>query len=98
MSNERTQPPGALTVWSARLTVIGVLDSDSTMRISSSTSGCGSWIVSRPILAELLRKMSANPGAITALTPIPWIAQTACSRDEPQPKFGPASITLAPSY
>ena len=54
--------------------------------------------MSSPILAELLRKMSAKEGAMTTPTPICWIAQTACSREEPPPKLGPARRMGAPAY
>src|SRR4029453_10039260 len=40
--------------------------------------------------------MSPNRGATTALKPQSRNAQTACCRDEPVPKFGPATRMLAP--
>jgi hypothetical protein len=40
--------------------------------------------------------MSAKLGAMMARKPYWSIAQGACSRDEPQPKFSRASSTLAP--
>ena len=40
--------------------------------------------------------MSAKLGAITASKPSSWSAHTACSRDEPTPKFGPATRIDAP--
>jgi len=48
------------------------------------------------IFTQLLAKMSANDGAITARNPKSASAQTACSRDEPQPKFFPATKMLGP--
>jgi hypothetical protein len=40
--------------------------------------------------------MSANDGAMTARKPKSMSAQTACSRDEPQPKFGPPTRICGP--
>ncbi len=65
--------------------------SSSARAIRWSTSSCGSATVSRPIFAQLLRKMSANDGAMIALMPMSSRPHGACSREEPQPKFGPAS-------
>ena len=59
--------------------------------ISSRTSDSGSSTVSSPFLPQLERKMSANDGAMMARKPRPPSAQAACSRDEPQPKFAPAT-------
>src|SRR6267143_4175078 len=42
--------------------------------------------------------MSAKLGAMIALKPKSRRAQGACSREEPQPKFAPATSTLAPEY
>jgi len=47
-------------------------------------------------LVELLRKMSANRELMTTRNPPSNNAQTACSRDEPVPKSGPATRTDAP--
>ena len=44
----------------------------------------------------LLAKMSANDDEITARNPKSASAHTACSRDDPQPKFFPATRMLAP--
>ncbi len=44
---------------------------------------------------QLPRKMSAKLGATTTWKPKSCSAQTACSRDEPQPKLAPATRTLA---
>src|SRR3954452_12262124 len=51
-----------------------------------------------PFLVQLLRKMSLKLGAMTASNPYCWIAHTACSRDEPTPKLGPATRTDAVAY
>src|SRR4051812_30744442 len=53
----------------------------------------GMRISSRPFLAELLKKMSPNDGAMIARKPACWSAQGACSREEPQPKLSPATST-----
>ena len=58
---------------------------------SASTTG------TRPFLVQLLRKMSEKLGAITASKPPCWIAHTACSRDEPTPNAGPATMIEAPA-
>jgi hypothetical protein len=39
--------------------------------------------------------MSANEGAMMQRMPKSWIAQGACSRLEPQPKFSPATRICA---
>ena len=46
----------------------------------------------------LLLKMSAKRVETTARKPLSWSAHTACSREEPQPKFGPARRIDAPRY
>ena len=51
-----------------------------------------------PLPIALLRKMSANDGAMTTRKPASCSAHAACSRDEPQPKFTPATSTDAPAY
>src|SRR5260370_799544 len=51
--------------------------------------------VTRPAPMLLPRKMSAKLGAITAAKPKSCRAQTACSRDEPQPKLAPAMRIFA---
>src|SRR5215472_15483954 len=48
-----------------------------------------------PAATALLRKMSPKLGATTAWKPKSCSAHTACSRDEPQPKFDPATSTFA---
>ena len=67
-------------------------------RGSASTAASGSATGSMPLPIALLRKMSANDGAMTTRKPASCSAQAACSRDEPQPKFTPATSTEAPSY
>ena len=47
-------------------------------------------------LEAVVEKMSAKLGAITQRMPYSSSAQTACSREEPQPKFSRASRMLAP--
>ena len=56
-------------------------------RGSCSTAASAIATGSRPLPTALLRKMSANDGAITARKPASCSAHAACSRDEPQPKF-----------
>jgi hypothetical protein len=53
--------------------------------------------VRKPFFVLLLAKMSANEEEITARNPKSASAHTACSRDEPQPKFFPATRMLAPA-
>jgi hypothetical protein len=43
-----------------------------------------------PFLKQLLKKMSANDGAMTQRMPKSSSAQGACSRLDPQPKLSPA--------
>jgi hypothetical protein len=43
-----------------------------------------------PFLKQLLKKISAKSGAMMQRMPKSSSAQGACSREEPQPKFGPA--------
>ncbi len=45
----------------------------------------------KPFFVELFLKIGPNRGEITASNPACCIAQTACSRDEPVPKFGVSS-------
>jgi hypothetical protein len=58
----------------------------------------GTVIGSRPFFSALFLKISANDSAITALIPFSWSAQTACSRDDPQPKLFPATMIESPEY
>src|SRR5699024_3935675 len=60
-----------------------------------SISHCSSSTSSRPFLKELPVKMSPNRGARTTRKPYAWSAQTAHSREDPQPKFSPATRTVA---
>ena len=48
-----------------------------------------------PFLKQLLKKMSAKEGAMTQRMPKSSSAQGACSREEPQPKFSPATRICA---
>jgi len=52
---------------------------------------------SSPFLKQLLKKMSAKLGAMTARKPYWSSAQGACSRLDPQPKFLRASRMEAPA-
>ncbi len=63
--------------------------------ISSPTAASivGQMIVRRPRLIAFCRKIRANPRAMTT-RPWPLIVDAACSRDEPQPKFWPPTMTL----
>ena len=88
-------PPGRVTVSASRSTVTSASGSASTAAASSAWTSAGSSTGSSPFLRALLRKMSANSGASTALMPKPWSAQAACSRDDPDPKLAPASRTAA---
>ena len=49
------------------------------------------------ILGAVVGENSANEDEITARKPKSASAHTACSRDDPQPKFLPATRMLAPS-
>jgi len=66
------------------------------------SSRCCTWLAGSvtgtiPVLKQLALKMSAKLGAIKAPKPASRIAHGACSRDDPQPKLAPATITVAPS-
>src|SRR3546814_5043149 len=50
-----------------------------------------------PFLKALPENMSEKLGAMTAVMPISFIAQAACSRLEPQPKLSPATRIGAPA-
>ena len=63
-------------------------------RVARSGSSCTG---TSPFLSALLRKMSAKDKATTARKPWSRSAHTACSREEPQPKFRPATSTWAPA-
>ena len=58
--------------------------------ISAEASGHSS--IGSPMLIELRKKILANVEAMTQLTPDSLMAIGACSRDEPQPKFLPATM------
>ncbi len=49
-----------------------------------------------PFLKQLFAKISANDGAMIARNPYSPSAHGACSRDDPQPKFLPATRIDAP--
>ena len=66
--------------------------------MSSWTSASGSCTGRRPIFVQLVRKMSAKLGAMTARKPESSSAHGACSRLEPQPKLRPATRIGAPAY
>ena len=60
-----------------------------------STTSSGSATGNNPLPSALLRKMSANSLLTTARKPKPSSAHGACSREEPQPKFFPATSSCA---
>jgi len=62
------------------------------------TVSSGSTTGSMPFWKQLPKKMSPKEGAMTARNPMPIRAQTAPSREEPQPKFGPARRMGLPRY
>src|SRR5215469_14759892 len=66
--------------------------------MSSATSSSRSTTLRSPFLLLLLAKISANDEAITTLKPKSASAHTACSREDPQPKFFPVTRMLAPRY
>src|SRR4051794_3767592 len=68
------------------------------MSQSASTAFWSSWTGSRPSLSAFPRKMSPNRAAMTTLKPQSRSAQTACCRDEPVPKLGPATRIVAPAW
>ena len=53
---------------------------------------------SMPFLKQLLKKMSAKEGAMMQRMPKSLSAQGACSRDDPHPKFSPATKMAAERY
>ena len=63
----------------------------SASSISSTQTALGSTSGRMPFLKQLLKKMSANDGAITQRMPKSRSAHGACSRLEPQPKFSKAT-------
>src|SRR6201981_1019978 len=66
--------------------------------MSSATSSSRSTTLRNPFLLLLFAKISANDEAITTLKPKSASAHTACSREDPQPKFFPVTRMLAPRY
>ncbi len=62
-----------------------------------STPASASTTGTSPFFAQLFRKMSEKLGAMTASKPACRIAQTACSRDDPTPNAGPATMIDAPA-
>ena len=99
ISKWRDHPvPSTETVCAATSITMLPVGSSSARDIRKFTSSCGSSIVKRPTFEQLLRKMSANEGAITAVIPMSSRPHTACSRDEPQPKFCWAIMMGAPAY
>jgi NAD(P)-dependent dehydrogenase (short-subunit alcohol dehydrogenase family) len=89
--------PGALTVSPSRSTTMRVVGSSSTASMRARTLSTRSSTGSRPIFVQLVRKMSAKLGAMTARKPASSIAHGACSRLDPHPKFSPAISTEAPA-
>src|SRR5699024_709334 len=85
----------ARTSCSRRSTVTSTPGSASISFQIWSISPCSSSTSSRPFLKELPVKMSPNRGARTTRKPYAWSAQTAHSREDPQPKFSPATRTVA---
>src|SRR6476619_7363105 len=101
MSNESSTASGpepARTVLATRSTLIVVPGSASSRSHNRSTTLSSTWAARRPALPALLRKMSPKRGDSTALKPWFCKAQTACSRDEPVPKSGPATSTEPAAY
>src|SRR6201993_4706772 len=66
--------------------------------MSSATSSSRSTTLRNPFLLLLFAKISANDEAITTLKPKSASAHTACSREDPQPKFFPVTRMLPPRY
>ena len=63
----------------------------SALRTRRSTNASSRTMGKTPLRKQLAKKISPKLGAITQLMPIAISAVTAPSRDEPQPKFRPAS-------
>ena len=95
MSNSMVSPSGRVIRCVSRSTERRALPPFSASSISLSTVSWGSAINSMPFFEALLLKMSAKLGAMTQRMPKSTSAQGACSRDEPQPKFSPATRILA---
>mmetsp|Transcript_16435 Transcript_16435/g.48150 ORF Transcript_16435/g.48150 Transcript_16435/m.48150 type:complete len:220 (+) Transcript_16435:462-1121(+) len=95
-SKGMASPLSLITRWPGRSMVSGFLASASCM--SSSTLSLVMVMGSMPFLKQLLKKMSAKLGAMMQRMPKSPMDQGACSRDDPQPKFSPATRTLALRY
>src|SRR5699024_3194168 len=87
-----TLPP-TVTVRASKSTVTSTSPDSSCFQISS-ISSCSINPVNMPALPELPRKISAKREENTALNPQSPKAQTACSREEPEPKPAPAKSTV----
>jgi hypothetical protein len=97
MSKWKLLPDGEITVCSARSTLIMWLPPLASS-ISWATSSGFSTTGSRPLLKQLLLKMSAKLVEITHRIPKSISAHGACSRELPQPKLSPAISTDEPLY
>ena len=76
-----------------------VLDHDLAIEVDGeliARAASGSTLGNRQFLQQVVKKMSAKLGAMTARKPYWSSAQGACSREEPQPKFLRASRMLTP--
>ncbi len=89
--------PAAVTVWEGR-SMVTTTSGSSAISANRAASSSVTTTVSSPMLTQLLAKMSANDGAITAWKPQSSRAHGACSRDDPDPKFGPLTSTVAPRH
>ncbi len=96
MSNDASKSPDT-TVCAGR-SIVTWFAGSAAIAVSSATSSALSAIGSNPTLYELPRKMSANDGAMIARNPRSSSAHGACSRDDPEPKFGPETSTTASEY
>ena len=97
MSNEIVLPDGETTVWVSRSTLTMWLPPLASSIRSASSEGV-TTTGSRPLLKQLLLKMSAKLVEITHMIPKSISAHGACSRELPQPKLSPAIRTLAFLY
>ncbi len=89
--------PGAVTVHRCRSTV-NRRSPRSARAARSRTTSTGSCTGRSPLATQFARKMSAKLGAMMQRMPSCSSAHTAASRDEPQPKFSPATRIDAPWY
>ena len=76
--------------------VLRVCGASAARRVSTSSSVRRARMM--PFLPALEKKMSAKVGAMTARKPYWLMAQAACSRELPQPKFFSAMRISAPLY